>query len=61
MSSIVRKFDTHKNDVMQPHQFLPDVLQLLKEPGVIKPGARAISAIKGVEVTSTAKGTDIKP
>jgi len=33
-----------------PHQFLPDVLKQLKEPGVIQPGARAISAIKGVDV-----------
>jgi glycerol-3-phosphate dehydrogenase (NAD+) len=33
-----------------PHQFLPDVLEKLKEPGVITPGARAISAIKGVDV-----------
>lgn len=33
-----------------PHQFLPDVLAKLKEPGVIMEGARAISAIKGIDV-----------
>ncbi|KAJ7593281.1 NAD-dependent glycerol-3-phosphate dehydrogenase N-terminus-domain-containing protein [Mycena floridula] len=33
-----------------PHQFLPDVFQVLKKPGTISKGARAISAIKGVDV-----------
>lgn len=33
-----------------PHQFLPDVLDVLKKPGVLTKNARAISAIKGVEV-----------
>ncbi|KAK4683441.1 glycerol-3-phosphate dehydrogenase (NAD+), partial [Tremellales sp. Uapishka_1] len=39
-----------------PHQFLHTVLNEFKAPGVITPGARAISAIKGVEVN----GTDIE-
>lgn len=38
-----------------PHQFLHTVLREIRAPGVIAPGARAISAIKGVEVN----GTDI--
>ncbi|KAJ9101634.1 hypothetical protein QFC20_005164 [Naganishia adeliensis] len=38
-----------------PHQFLHAVLFEYQTPGVIHPGARAISAIKGVEVN----GTDI--
>ncbi|KAJ3778520.1 NAD-dependent glycerol-3-phosphate dehydrogenase C-terminus-domain-containing protein [Lentinula raphanica] len=33
-----------------PHQFLTPVLEELSKPGVLAPGARAISAIKGVEV-----------
>ncbi|KAF8910252.1 NAD-dependent glycerol-3-phosphate dehydrogenase C-terminus-domain-containing protein [Mucidula mucida] len=33
-----------------PHQFLPDVLKEIKKPGVIAKRARAISAIKGVDV-----------
>ncbi|KAF5353662.1 hypothetical protein D9758_008625 [Tetrapyrgos nigripes] len=33
-----------------PHQFLPPVLDKLSKPGVLAPNARAISAIKGVEV-----------
>ncbi|KAF5383891.1 hypothetical protein D9757_007380 [Collybiopsis confluens] len=33
-----------------PHQFLIPVLDELSKPGVLTPGARAISAIKGVEV-----------
>lgn len=36
-------------------QFLHTVLNEFRAPGVITPGARAISAIKGVEVN----GTDI--
>lgn len=36
-----------------PHQFLPPVMAELKKPGVLTPGARAISAIKGIEVTKT--------
>lgn len=53
----------HRNAYMesQPHQFLPAVLDELKLPGAIKKGARAISAIKGVEVTSDPKGTNIQP
>ncbi|WVR05919.1 glycerol-3-phosphate dehydrogenase (NAD(+)) [Kwoniella sp. DSM 27419] len=39
-----------------PHQFLHTVLSELSRPGVLTPGARAISAIKGVEVN----GTDIE-
>ncbi|KAK8865959.1 glycerol-3-phosphate dehydrogenase (NAD(+)) [Kwoniella newhampshirensis] len=39
-----------------PHQFLHTVLSELSRPGVLTPGARAISAIKGVEVN----GTDIQ-
>ncbi|ORY23220.1 putative glycerol-3-phosphate dehydrogenase [Naematelia encephala] len=39
-----------------PHQFLHTVLRELAAPGVITPGARAITAIKGVEVN----GTDIQ-
>ncbi|KAI5833160.1 NAD-dependent glycerol-3-phosphate dehydrogenase [Schizophyllum commune Tattone D] len=42
-----------------PHQFLPNVLKTLKEPGVIDPRARAISAIKGVEVDLREDGADI--
>jgi glycerol-3-phosphate dehydrogenase (NAD+) len=38
-----------------PHQFLHTVLNEFRAPGAILPGARAISAIKGVEVN----GTDI--
>jgi len=38
-----------------PHQFLHSVLHEFQQPGVITPGARGISAIKGVEVN----GTDI--
>ncbi|ORY75981.1 NAD-dependent glycerol-3-phosphate dehydrogenase C-terminus-domain-containing protein [Leucosporidium creatinivorum] len=33
-----------------PHQFLPPVMKELKKPGVLTKGARAISAIKGIEV-----------
>ncbi|THU81959.1 NAD-dependent glycerol-3-phosphate dehydrogenase [Dendrothele bispora CBS 962.96] len=33
-----------------PHQFLTPVLETLSKPGVLAPNARAISAIKGVEV-----------
>jgi glycerol-3-phosphate dehydrogenase (NAD+) len=33
-----------------PHQFLPPVLKELAKPGVLTKGARAISAIKGIEV-----------
>lgn len=33
-----------------PHQFLTPVLEELSKPGVLAPNARAISAIKGVEV-----------
>lgn len=33
-----------------PHQFLTPVLEELSKPGVLTTGARAISAIKGVEV-----------
>ncbi|CED82647.1 glycerol-3-phosphate dehydrogenase (nad) [Phaffia rhodozyma] len=33
-----------------PHQFLPPVLAELSKPGVLHPKARAISAIKGIEV-----------
>lgn len=33
-----------------PHQFLPPVIKELRKPGVLTPGARAISAIKGIEV-----------
>ncbi|GAA6000638.1 glycerol-3-phosphate dehydrogenase family protein [Rhodotorula paludigena] len=33
-----------------PHQFLPPVIKELSQPGVLKKGARAISAIKGIEV-----------
>ncbi|KAK4052394.1 hypothetical protein OIV83_002196 [Microbotryomycetes sp. JL201] len=33
-----------------PHQFLPPVMKELKKPGVLRKGARAISAIKGIEV-----------
>ncbi|KAK1231564.1 hypothetical protein PQX77_005298 [Marasmius sp. AFHP31] len=36
--------------IVVPHQFLPDVLSELSQPGVISPRARAISAIKGVDV-----------
>ncbi|KAL0573215.1 hypothetical protein V5O48_008735 [Marasmius crinis-equi] len=36
--------------IVVPHQFLPDVLAELSEPGVISSKARAISAIKGVDV-----------
>ncbi|KAK6905748.1 glycerol-3-phosphate dehydrogenase (NAD(+)) [Kwoniella mangroviensis CBS 8507] len=39
-----------------PHQFLHTVLGELSKPGVLHPQARAISAIKGVEVN----GTDIE-
>ena len=38
-----------------PHQFLHSVLRELAAPGVITPGARGVTAIKGVEVD----GTDI--
>ncbi|GAA6063396.1 hypothetical protein JCM10212_002967 [Sporobolomyces blumeae] len=38
-----------------PHQFLPPVIKELSKPGVLTPGARAISAIKGIEV-DTEKG-----
>ncbi|KAL7412865.1 NAD-dependent glycerol-3-phosphate dehydrogenase C-terminus-domain-containing protein [Mrakia frigida] len=33
-----------------PHQFLPPVIAELSKPGVLHPGARALSAIKGIEV-----------
>ncbi|GAA6043961.1 hypothetical protein JCM8097_004890 [Rhodosporidiobolus ruineniae] len=33
-----------------PHQFLPPVIKELSKPGVLVKGARAISAIKGIEV-----------
>ncbi|GAA5823135.1 hypothetical protein JCM11251_007497 [Rhodosporidiobolus azoricus] len=33
-----------------PHQFLPPVIKELSKPGVLTKGARAISAIKGIEV-----------
>ncbi|GAA5888996.1 hypothetical protein JCM16303_005282 [Sporobolomyces ruberrimus] len=33
-----------------PHQFLPPVIKELSKPGVLTEGARAISAIKGIEV-----------
>jgi glycerol-3-phosphate dehydrogenase (NAD+) len=33
-----------------PHQFLMPVIQRLKKPGVLTKGARAISAIKGIQV-----------
>lgn len=33
-----------------PHQFLPPVIKELSQPGVLTKGARAISAIKGIEV-----------
>jgi glycerol-3-phosphate dehydrogenase (NAD+) len=33
-----------------PHQFLPPVIKELAQPGVLRLGARAISAIKGIEV-----------
>ncbi|KIY61597.1 NAD-dependent glycerol-3-phosphate dehydrogenase [Cylindrobasidium torrendii FP15055 ss-10] len=33
-----------------PHQFLPDVLKVLNQPGVVNKSARGISAIKGVDV-----------
>ncbi|GAA5881377.1 hypothetical protein JCM1840_004871 [Sporobolomyces johnsonii] len=33
-----------------PHQFLPPVIKELSKPGVLTRGARAISAIKGIEV-----------
>lgn len=33
-----------------PHQFIGPVIKELSKPGVIKKGARAISAIKGIEV-----------
>ncbi|BGP50395.1 hypothetical protein JCM10450v2_006314 [Rhodotorula kratochvilovae] len=33
-----------------PHQFLPPVIKELSMPGVLTKGARAISAIKGIEV-----------
>ncbi|KAM0753829.1 NAD-dependent glycerol-3-phosphate dehydrogenase [Meredithblackwellia eburnea MCA 4105] len=33
-----------------PHQFLPPVIAELSQPGVLTKGARAISAIKGIEV-----------
>ncbi|KAG7443268.1 NAD-dependent glycerol-3-phosphate dehydrogenase [Guyanagaster necrorhizus] len=36
--------------IVVPHQYLPGILEELKEPGLISSGARAISAIKGVEV-----------
>ncbi|WVQ70877.1 glycerol-3-phosphate dehydrogenase (NAD(+)) [Cryptococcus sp. DSM 104548] len=39
-----------------PHQFLHTVLNELSRPGVLLPGAKAVSAIKGVEVN----GTDIQ-
>lgn len=38
-----------------PHQFLHTVIREISAPGIITPGARAITAIKGVEVN----GTDI--
>lgn len=38
-----------------PHQFLAPVLKELQKPGVVDPRARAISAIKGIEV----EGNDI--
>lgn len=40
-----------------PHQFLHTVLKELSAPGVVIPGARAITAIKGVEVDGTDIGT----
>ncbi|BGP02014.1 hypothetical protein NBRC10513v2_005661 [Rhodotorula toruloides] len=33
-----------------PHQFLPPVIKELSQPGVLEKGARAISAIKGIDV-----------
>ncbi|PBK85760.1 sn-glycerol-3-phosphate dehydrogenase NAD+ [Armillaria gallica] len=36
--------------IVVPHQYLPGILEELKEPGLISSRARAISAIKGVEV-----------
>jgi glycerol-3-phosphate dehydrogenase (NAD+) len=39
-----------------PHQFLHTVIHEIRAPGIITPGARSITAIKGVEV----KGTDIQ-
>ncbi|WOO85264.1 Glycerol-3-phosphate dehydrogenase [NAD(+)] 2 [Vanrija pseudolonga] len=39
-----------------PHQFLPTVISDLKRAGAIHPQARAVSAIKGVEV----EGSEIK-
>lgn len=33
-----------------PHQFLPPVIKELRKPGILVDGARAISAVKGVEV-----------
>ena len=33
-----------------PHQFLPPVIKELRKPGVLTPGARAISAVKGIDV-----------
>lgn len=38
-----------------PHQFLHTVIREISAPGILTPGARAITAIKGVEVN----GTDI--
>lgn len=38
-----------------PHQFLHTVLREISAPGVLTPGARGVTAIKGVEVD----GTDI--
>ncbi|GAA6003934.1 hypothetical protein JCM10207_006474 [Rhodosporidiobolus poonsookiae] len=40
-----------------PHQFLPPVIKELSKPGVLTKGARAISAIKGIEVDT--KGGEI--
>ncbi|WVQ85391.1 glycerol-3-phosphate dehydrogenase (NAD(+)) [Cryptococcus sp. DSM 104549] len=39
-----------------PHQFLHTVLNEIGKPGILLPGAKAVSAIKGVEVN----GTDIQ-
>ncbi|ESK87262.1 glycerol-3-phosphate dehydrogenase [Moniliophthora roreri MCA 2997] len=40
-----------------PHQFLPSVLSQLEQPGIVNPRARAISAIKGVDVRIREDGT----